>query len=462
MSHELRTPLNAILGYAQILKRKRELSQSAKDEVEIIYQSGQHLLTLINDILDLSKIEARKMELYPVNINFPAFLDGIVGIIRMRAQQKDLRFEYEFAPVLPSGIQADETRLRQVLINLLGNAVKFTDSGGTVTFEILDFRLQIEEGTDGKSKISNLKFQISDTGVGMTPEQVDKIFEPFEQVGDTQRRTEGTGLGLAISRQLVGLMGGELRVQSEPGAGSTFWFKAAFPVAEVQAEGPVLQADISGYTGERQTVLVVDDYEENRHVLLNMLEPLGFDVVLAQNGQEGIAKAREVSPNFILMDLVMPTITGFEAVEQLRQMPEFRETPIIAISASAFEHDQQNSKSVGCNAFLSKPIQDQQLYALLAQYLPIEWIYEEISANPKTALNQAEADIIPPPRETLEALYELAMIGNMRRVREQLDQLEMLDDRYIPFISRIRPLAKAFEDKQIAEVVRQYLEGEEA
>jgi signal transduction histidine kinase len=288
MSHELRTPLNGILGYAQILKRKRELSPSVKDEVEIIYQSGQHLLTLINDILDLSKIEARKMELYPADINLPAFLDGIVGIIRMRAQQKDLRFEHHFDPGLPAGIQADETRLRQVLINLLGNAVKFTDSGGTVRFRISECELRIDQ-----SEIRNLKFEISDTGMGMTPEQVEKIFEPFEQVGDTQRRAEGTGLGLAISRQLVGLMGGELRVQSEPGAGSAFWFEAAFPVIAAQPEEPVRQADISGYTGERQTILVVDDNQENCQVLQNMLAPFGFDVVLAQNGREGVAKAQE-------------------------------------------------------------------------------------------------------------------------------------------------------------------------
>ncbi len=312
MSHELRTPLNGILGYAQILKRHRELSTVVKDGLNIIYQSGNHLLTLINDILDLSKIEAREMELYPSEINVPHFLDGIVGIIRMRAQQKDVRFEHEFDSELPAGIEADEKRLRQILLNLLGNAVKFTESSGEVTFvvryaakrsavvrsEARSLRSVVEgEGEERPSADSvphyeRLRFEIQDTGVGMTAEQMEQIFELFKQVGDTAQRAKGTGLGLAISRQLVELMGGTMQVTSQPGLGSTFWFEAAFPVVA----GNVVAASepsriITGYEAERQQkVLVVDDKAENRLMLVSLLEPLGFDVTIAENGQEAVER----------------------------------------------------------------------------------------------------------------------------------------------------------------------------
>ena len=245
MSHELRTPLNGILGYAQILRRQPEMLQEG---VNIIYQSGQHLLTLINDILDLAKIEARKLEVLPAELQLAEFLHGVVGIIGIRAQERNVRFVTEFDPQLPRVIQADEKRLRQVLLNLLGNAVKFTDNGGTVTFRVLQehppaplkggMSPQVPtqpaqsplEGSRGM--FAWFRFEVADTGIGMTPEQLVKLFKPFEQVGDAQRRAEGAGLGLAISQQLVALMGGTIQVTSTSGQGSTFWLEAAFPVSD--------------------------------------------------------------------------------------------------------------------------------------------------------------------------------------------------------------------------------------
>lgn len=233
MSHELRTPLTGILGYAQILRRDHGLSTAAQNGLDIIYQSGNHLLTLINDILDLAKIEARKLDLYPTEFNPEAFLNGVAGIILMRAQQKDVRFVVELDPQIPTGIQADAKRLRQVLLNLLGNAVKFTDSGGVVTLQVRShhFSVAAQEASN-----ANLHFEIRDTGVGITKEQTQRLFTPFEQVGDTSRRAEGAGLGLAISQQLVGLMGGTIQVNSTPGQGSTFWFDVTFPVVALPAE----------------------------------------------------------------------------------------------------------------------------------------------------------------------------------------------------------------------------------
>ena len=461
MSHELRTPLNGILGYAQILKRQRDMSVTAvKDGLTIIYQSGTHLLTLINDILDLSKIEARKMKLYPAEITLRHFLDGIVGIIRMRAQQKDIRLVHEFDEELPTGIEADEKRLRQVLLNLLGNAVKFTESGGTVTLRIANCELRIANLGDHKSEIRNLKFEIEDTGIGMTPEQMTTIFEPFEQVGDAQQRIEGTGLGLAISRQLVELMGGELQVTSEVGNGSTFWFEAAFPVIVAPAiEKPVLTGEITGYVGERRKVLVVDDKRDNRLVLLKLLEPLGFAVTLAENGQDGIDKARAMQPDVILMDLVMPVLNGFEAVKQVRQMPEFKETPILAVSASSYSMDREQSLRIGCDGFLPKPVDAEKLFDFLETHLHLEWTYEAASVEEREpSVPISDADLIPPPQKELEVLYELAMFGNMKLIQERTLYLETLNEQYRPFAATLRHLAQEIEDRQILALIEQYME----
>ena len=466
MSHELRTPLNGILGYVQILKRNRGLTTQQAEGLDIIYHSGEHLLTLINDILDISKIEARKMEVYPTDFHLWNFLEGIAGIIRMRASEKDILFKTEIANALPSGVQTDEKRLRQILINLLGNALKFTDTG-QVTLRVS----LIEEITDNSpfSKAGNppteiFRFEVVDTGVGMTPEQLEKIFLPFEQVGDTERRAAGTGLGLAISRQLVHLMGSKLKVKSEFGKGSVFWFDLALPVVAAEAqEKRTLTGEIIGYKGKRRKVLVVDDKLPNRLVLLNLLEPLGFEVVLAENGQEEVAKAKEIQPDLILTDLVMPVMTGIEAVQEIRQIPELQEVVIIAVSASVFEMDRKKSVSVGCNSFLPKPVKAEKLFALLETHLKLEWVYSESVtddgvAESLEAKELVSGPLVPPPAEELEVLHKLAMTGKMRRIRDRATHLEELDKKYLPFVRKLRHLAKGFEREQILALIKQYRE----
>ncbi|MCP4996089.1 MAG: serine/threonine protein kinase, partial [Gammaproteobacteria bacterium] len=247
-------------------KRSLGLNVRQRDGLQIIDQSGHHLLTLINDILDLSKIEARKMTLFPEDLNLQNFLDGIEGLMRMRAQEKDLLFQFESQDPLPQGLKADEKRLRQVLINLLGNALKFTDQGSVT--------LRVSVMGHSSEKEAALRFEIIDTGVGLTPENLEKIFQPFEQVGDTDRQIEGTGLGLAITRQLVTLMGGELHVKSQAGQGSTFWFEATFPIvaAEVRSSAAA-PLRVRGYKGARRAILIVDGKEVNCLVLRDFLEP---------------------------------------------------------------------------------------------------------------------------------------------------------------------------------------------
>jgi predicted ATPase/signal transduction histidine kinase/DNA-binding NarL/FixJ family response regulator/tRNA A-37 threonylcarbamoyl transferase component Bud32 len=447
MSHELRTPLNGILGYAQILKRGKDLDESQVSGLNTIYQSGNHLLTLINDILDLSKIEARKLELYPDVLHFGSFIESLSGIIRMRAEQKDVYFCYEAVGELPTGIKADEKRLRQVLINLLGNAIKFTDKGQVT--------LRVSLVNDVSDAL--IRFEVEDSGVGMTPEQLDKIFLPFEQVGDTKRRAAGTGLGLAISRQLIDLMDGEIFVSSEFGKGSRFWFEITLPIVDVKKEAKQKTQQIIGYRGERRTILIVDDNQQNREILVNLLKLLDFNVMEATNGQESVSLAKEIRPDMIFMDLVMPVMTGFEAVQRLRQMPEFKNTPIIANSASVFEADQQKSLIAGCNAFLPKPIEEDKLSRLLVEHLKLDWIYKEIGLESDEESQKAEAaPLIPPPASDLEALHKLAKMGNMRRIKEQALLLEAYDQKYQPFASKLQALAKGFKRKQILALIENF------
>jgi predicted ATPase/signal transduction histidine kinase/CheY-like chemotaxis protein/tRNA A-37 threonylcarbamoyl transferase component Bud32 len=431
MSHELRTPLNGILGYAQILKRAKNLEDTQVSGLNTIYNSGNHLLTLINDILDLSKIEARKLELYSENVNFASFIDSITGIMRMRAEQKDVCFAYETVGELPLGIEIDEKRLRQVLINLLGNAIKFTDKGQVT--------LRISAMSDGI-----FKFEVADTGVGMTEEELQKIFKPFEQVGDTQKRAEGTGLGLAISRQLLELMGSEIKVKSELGKGSTFYFDLALKIVAVEEKAE--QRRIIAYQGEVKTALIVDDYAENRLILRQMLENIGFKVIETDNGKQGVEQASKA--NIIFMDLMMPIMNGFEAVEIIRQ--DVKELPIIAISASVFETDKQKSLQAGCNAFLAKPIEEQQLFNVLIEHLNIDWIYEQ----EQLIETKSDETLIPPPAAELEKLYELAMMGDMREIKEFAMQL---DDEYSVFANKVIELAGGFEDEMILNLVEGYM-----
>jgi PAS domain S-box-containing protein len=467
MSHELRTPLNGILGYAQILKRDQSLNAQQANGVNIIRQSGEHLLTLINDILDLAKIEARKMELHPTNIHLPNFLQSIVAMCRIRAQQKGLAFHYDTPTPLPLGVQVDEKRLRQVLLNLLGNAIKFTQAGH-VTLRV---RLKEEGALPGARKASgrnedNLQpstrilFEVEDTGAGIAAEDLEKIFAPFEQISSDRMSGEGTGLGLTISRQFAWMMGSDLQVKSELGQGSTFWLELTLPVVSKDLEDTRTEHErIIGYSGPRRTVLVVDDKIHNRMVLVNMLAPLGFEVVEVDSGPAAIAQAQELKPDLIVMDLVMPGMTGFEAVQEIRRMPTMPDVHIIASSASAFETDRQRSMLAGCNSFIPKPVDYKTLLELLETGLKLEWIYDE----PSTAMaakigteTDLEALLTPPPPEELEVLYKLAVKGSILGLEERADHLEQLATQLKPFAQKVRQLAQAFEVEQILELVEQY------
>ena len=444
MSHELRTPLNGILGYAQILLQGRTLDEKQIGALNVIRQSGEHLLMLINDILDLAKIEAGKLELNRTTIPLAAFLHMIAEMIRVRAEQKGVGFISDIPPDIPQGIQADEQRLRQVLLNLLSNAVKFTDRGQVV--------LRVRFWPP-----SRLRFEVQDSGVGISREQLETIFQPFEQVGEMQRRQGGTGLGLAISREFVRLMGGEIRVDSRLNQGSTFWFELDVPVTQAGVALPSAQLAVTGYAGPRRKVLVVDDVAENRAVMIDMLSPLGFKVVEAMNGFDGLDKAQSEWPDLILMDLVMPMMNGWEAMRQLRQLPGFKEVAIIAVSASASGGDQSSSLTVGANAFLPKPINLEQLLTQIGILLKLKWIEGEAAA-PHPSEPQATGELVAPPAKDMEDLYHWARMGNMQEILRWADYVSRLDERYRPFADKLSQLAKDYRSKAILSLVGQYME----
>jgi signal transduction histidine kinase len=446
MSHELRTPLNGILGYAQILKRNRELSEQQQEGLHIIEQNGNHLLTLIDDLLDLAKIEADKIELQPTNINFAHFLDSIVGIMRMRAQQKSIRFVYDVTGDLPLGIEADEKRLREVLINLLGNAVKFTDRG-RVTF-------RVSSKTGNKDDIADLRFEVEDTGVSISPEDLDKIFQPFERAGDKQQRAGGTGLGLAISQQLIALMGSKIQVKSKPGQGSTFWFELSVPVLQDEVEvNPFSAQQIVGIKDAAPQILVVDDDPQSRMVLVNLLAPVGFDLLTAGDGPEGLSKAATENPDVIITGMTMPGMDGLELIRQIRQLPALTDTIIIATSVMAYEEDRQKSLDTGANAFIPKPIQAEQLFDTLQTSLGLTWIYEE---TPSKTEEIPSTEIVPPPPDKLEFLINSAEIGDIQAIREQAEELAQSDERLIAFATKLGELAKTFQVEKIRTMLESY------
>jgi CHASE2 domain-containing sensor protein/CheY-like chemotaxis protein len=438
MSHELRTPLNGILGYAQIMHRAKDLNQYRKG-VDVIQQAGSHLLTLINDILDLAKIEARKMELLPKDFHFPSFLVGVVEIAQVRAENKGITLTFHSNENLPLGVKADEKRLLQVLLNLLGNSVKFTDNGQVIfTVKVLT--------NDLKNNTAKIRFTIEDTGVGMTPEQLEKIFLPFEQVGSQSKQSEGTGLGLTICHQILEMMNSEIKVESSLGVGSTFWFEVDLPLSnEWKNSGTISEkGQIIGYHGERKKILVVDDRDVNRMVMAEVLTPLGFLIAEAESGQEGIKQLEIFQPDLIITDIMMPGMDGYEFARIIRKSYS-QKSPILAASASVLQADQSLAIAAGCNDFIDKPLEMEKLFIKLQEYLKLRWIYEEREPE----INRQKQEIIFPNPEELEIFVHAAKIGDIQTIETEAILLQEREPKYQVFCDRILVLASNFDDHAI-------------
>lgn len=460
MSHELRTPLNAILGYTQIFQQDKTLSLQHQKGIDIIHRNGEYLLTLINDILDLSKIEAGKLELYPIDFALDEFLMGITDLFRLRAKQKGISFDYQALNGLPHIISADEKKLRQILLNLLSNAIKFTKQGSVnLTVAVMD-----RKKDNSRSPTSKIRFQIKDTGIGIAPQELDKIFLPFQQVGDPNYRAAGTGLGLSITQKLLDMMDSKIQVQSILGQGSTFWIELDLPEVS-ENKLPVLpekQPIITGFEGKPRKILVVDDIQENCLVLINLLKPLGFEIKEANSAQKSIEIACDWQPDLILMDLVMPEIDGFEATRQIRQIPVLKNIIIIAVSASAFDYHQQKSVETGCNDFIAKPIQTKTLLECLQIHLNLTYVYEKnnnvIHSDSKTQAD--EVSLKAPNTEQAKKLFDLTLCGDIDGIINYMKTLEQMDKQLTPFANKIYQLTEQLAIKQIRQIVKPYLENQ--
>jgi signal transduction histidine kinase len=372
MSHELRTPLNAVLGYAQLLTMQGGLSAKQERGLDTIHKSGQHLLALINDILDLARIEAGRTELNPQPVNLREFLQAVVSLMRVKADEKHLAFVFDAGRDLPEAVLADERRLRQVLLNLLGNAIKFTDRGTVM--------LRASAEPRGPAQVL-LRLDVEDTGVGMRPDDMERIFEPFQQVGDVKRRSGGTGLGLAITRALVIDMGGQVQVSSEFDRGSRFRVELPLPLAPRATDSPRKVPRVARYHGLQRRVLVVDDEAANRTLMCDFLTNVGFEVAEASDGSELVAAAKRFRPDLILMDSVMPSVDGVEATRRLRRDADLAGMPVIAISASTSAEHRAACLRAGFNVFLTKPVSLDTLQVHIGEQLGLQWIEPPAGAD---------------------------------------------------------------------------------
>jgi PAS domain S-box-containing protein len=448
MSHELRTPLNAILGYAQILRGDRSLDERKLTQIETIHRSGEHLLALIEDILDVSRIEAGKLQLHAEPVDMDEFLLAIADVMELKAREKGLAFVLDAPTGQALAVEADERRLRQVLLNLIGNAVKFTERGQVI--------LRARRLEEDQSRV-RLRFEVEDSGIGIEPDELATLFQPFQQAAGVQRRYGGTGLGLSISRELVRLMGSELLVDSRRGSGSRFWFDLQLPRA---SRGTVLESrraaqPIVGYAGERRRVLVVDDIEANRRLLVDMLSSLGFETDEAPDGEAALARAEAAPPQLVVMDSVMPVMDGLEATAQFRQRPALNRLPIIVVSASAAALDREASLAAGADAFLPKPVDIDRLLQEIGALLRLTWIRDASArAVPQAA---RAAGLVAPPAAEAETLYRLARTGNMRSISAHADRIEALGAPYGPLAQHLRALAERCQSRAILELATDFV-----
>ncbi|MCO4773433.1 MAG: response regulator [Deltaproteobacteria bacterium] len=433
MSHELRTPLNAILGYAQILERRPDLDEAVTDAVATMHSSGRHLLSLIEDILDMAKVEAGQMDLVMVEAELPDLVRGVGELLSVPAQRKSLDLRVDMGPLVPVGVRVDAKRLRQVLLNLVGNAVKFTVAGEVV------IAVRAAGGTE-------VEFVVRDTGPGIAVAQRAQIFEPFEQVGDVAARADGTGLGLAISRRLVAAMGGDLVVESELGRGTSFSFRLDLePAASPSIFARPVRPTVTGYIGAPLTVYVVDDRRVNRVVLSHMLEPLGFGVRQVESGADLLDALREQPADLVLLDLLMPGMSGAETARALRESPTTKSLPILAVSSS-LERALEPGDEALFDGFISKPVDGQVLLDLMAKALGVQWIETSVEVDTGKMPTEPESDLVAPAAPVLDALRQLAELGNMTELAAAADRLADQDPSLAPLAVALRAHAAEFDD----------------
>ncbi|MEP6824416.1 MAG: ATP-binding protein, partial [Ramlibacter sp.] len=440
ISNELRTPLNSILGYAQLMGEDAGIPPHRKQAVNVIRRGGEHLLSLIEGTLDIARIESGKLTLNVKPMNFADCVHEMAGMFELQASAKGLAFRFEPEGNLPEVVRADEKRVRQILINLLGNAIKFT-SLGQVVFRVRHAR---EMAT----------IDIEDTGPGLTREELEQIFEPFARCTSASATTSapGAGLGLTIAKMLTDLMGGELTVASTPGAGAAFRIKLFLP--ELRGVRPVISKPARprhGYEGPRRKVLVVDNEEADRDLLVHLLEPLGFELRTAASGHDALdLLAAGLAPDAILMDLAMPGIDGWETIRRLRRLPHVR-SKVAIVSANAFDKGLENDVGIRPEDFILKPLRHTELLDWLERQLGLRWL--DAPAPPAAhvpAPPQAPAQSCRPDAAALEALAQVVQLGYYRGILNKLDEIDAQQPECTGFTSGLREMARQFQFEAMA------------
>ena len=442
MSHEIRTPLNAILGFSQLMGREEGLSARQRQQLDIINNSGEHLLALVNDVLEMAKIEAGRVTLNPTAFDLYALTDSVETLFSMQANEKGLELRIIRSDDVPRFVIADENRLRQVFVNLVGNAVKFTEKGG-VTLRV---GARHEDGG-----ALHLLAEVEDTGPGIAPEELDGLFEYFEQAGAGRRAESGTGLGLAISRGFVHLLGGEITVRSEVGKGSVFSFDVA--VEEAAAKAAAGGAEARRVTGlragePRYRVLVADDAADNRELLVQLLEPVGFDVRAVADGKQAVREFRSWHPDLVLMDMRMPVMDGYEATRRIRATSAGAHVPIIGVTASVFSEMRHEVFAAGVDDFLGKPFSDSELFDKIRRLLGLHYVYEAEAATPEPeevgALSVAAVAALP--SDLVDRIRRATVAADFDAVLYLADEVERTDHQ---LAAALRNLAGAFDSDRI-------------
>jgi len=445
VTHELRTPLNGILGYTQILKRDRNMMPKQVSAIETIHECGEHLLTMINDVLDFSSIESQKFFIIPKPFDFFSLLNSIVRVFRMKARQKELEFHYEASESLPRKVFGDEKRLRQILFNLLSNSIKYTIEGH-ITFRVIN-------STDD---INNISFEVEDSGIGIPEDKIEDIFLPFHQIHDERIQREGAGLGLSITRTIIRMMGSDIYVQTTHALGTRFYFQLKMPSVKENnvIEKELKNIKINGYQGPVKKVLIAEDVDQNRYMIRDILEPLGFAVKEAINGMDAIRKAYSFVPDLILMDLVMPVMEGIEATRKVRAIPTLKHTKIIAVSANISHTTQQECFKAGCDDYITKPVQIDELLELIQENLNVTWINSKESSTTNVEDNAIDkAPIIFPPTAIIQTINQLVLSGKTTRLKKRLIEVQDEYPQCDRFVDRIRRFLEKFQLEEIQDFI---------
>ena len=425
LSHELRTPLNVLLGYSQLLGDDKELDKQTRDYAHTIHRNGEHLANLIEGLLEISKIEAGRLELRYEEFNLHNLLEQLVDMFSMQAAQKGLTFEYHPSPNLPTHIASDQQRLRQILINLLTNAVKYTRNG-SVKFNV-HYRNQVAS------------FEVEDTGVGLSEQEQELVFKPFERIESTHaNKVSGTGLGLTISNALASMMGGEISCRSELGIGSTFVLKLMVsPITAADTISELASGDIIAYRGNRQTILVVDDIEDQRNLVRNILTPLGFNVLLADSADTALELIKHHTIDLFILDITMPQVSGWQLAIQLRK--QGIRNPIMMLSANIHELEKSNLLAQYHNDYLSKPVDRDLLLAKLNKLLAINWVFDAGIGQTGDVIDTTESKVIEiPSNEDLIILRDYASIGFMSAFNDKVTELQTTQQNNSAFYATLK------------------------